>query len=1134
MPPKKRQDPPIDTPLNLEELFQKFDIEQPKLVQPGVEKKRPSRKLTFEHAIANPLEPIKNFVEGTVEIFKGMGEIAVNIPASIYNTYKEAGETGDSGLVFRRFGDFISEVPAAIVEGVQETYADGILEAMWNKPAYVLLDALTVVSLGAGAAGRSARLAQFFKAGSMEFTLGGKLIQRSSGLAGQLQRMEQSLLALNRLPGKAVTAPFRIGPGKPIGEAIKKMAQPMKDYFGIGKSTRPIIEINASEHVAIPQLLQEDVKRLMLRELGKAEGEAVFRAIVTGNDDLIRVVDTLSNSAKTTFRELRKLQDEFHEKWLIDRTLLDKQQAVNSVAKQVRRFDPEVVAKFPLPVEDISKLTGAAKKAFKEAEEAALKFSRDLITSGKRKPSYLSMFAVVDDPGDLAHRLFGGNEQFWKDSFRGANRLNKRVGLGNYQTDLKIVGPRMIHNFYTLRAKIKSMDRIINHLRKNGELRIVQNGLEAAELTKRGWSIVPTEIWKKYWDSWNRGAAFIVDDIIRNGAGNAERTMEGVLKTILDNSADIVKAEAIMVPKYAANLMRELHSPPGPIGRIYDKMQTYWKMAVTVGSPKYYAATLAGNVVLSLMFGVDPRAILHMSRYKGRWPHRLSSRSQSEAIVKDAAGRNFLTKAANTPGRIVSATDNLMVRKPGVAKLVRQDMKNMRSAASMVEDISDTIRGLSDQGLFDLFIGSVDEVAELISQRQATLERIAGVAKFERRAERISKKLDKKISILTERINSITREIPPSVLEEIPTGVKPRGRIAKNVVKERANLEQRLHSLEQKRGILLTTAIDDIKAAQNIGSQIKKLEPFAESVNSAIRKMNQFAGEYDALHPFARRWFRRAVPFYVFAKAMATLAFRMPFMRPKTTFMWNRISKMYLDMWQDEELPSWIRHYMPMGTDKDGNIIFMRWTGLSPAESVRLGTWEGNLRGPGDIPIPSILDPVSQNPFLKLVFDQRGGWSRDTVQSGEYIVDFYRGEAYQYDNGRIVRAIPQSDFLRTAFNMFPQVQWADMAMNSHVQSKRGWLFHDDPILDADGEPAYPIEFWDGISSIMVARKIRMTPEKLQEQKQRLEVRKLKFVKNAKSMVKRGHMDIETFERIVEDYENQVLRFQQPGEPFPGK
>jgi len=269
--------------------------------------------------------------------------------------------------------------------------------------------------------------------------------------------------------------------------------------------------------------------------------------------------------------------------------------------------------------------------------------------------------------------------------------------------------------------------------------------------------------------------------------------------------------------------------------------------------------------------------------------------------------------------------------------------------------------------------------------------------------------------------------------------------------------------------------------------EFEKLMPGLEKdmavARPAIEKANGFFGDYDGLGPVEQYLFRRMVPFYAFSKAMAMLAFRLPFRQPGQLFRWDRYAAFMASQVGDPGMPEYMASYIPTFVLQDGSTAWMKMSSVSPFGSLRTSRF-------GGIPIPGIVDIREQNPIARLLYTMSGGKTKfdvGTIPYGEPMVSVADGSVYEMTgDGYIQKTIPQVPFIAGLIHMFPGTQFIDQLITGSEVNQYGDLGEPHAIMNPDGSVRYPVELWNSLTNFFVARtKIKKREDIILAEKRRV-------------------------------------------------
>lgn len=209
----------------------------------------------------------------------------------------------------------------------------------------------------------------------------------------------------------------------------------------------------------------------------------------------------------------------------------------------------------------------------------------------------------------------------------------------------------------------------------------------------------------------------------------------------------------------------------------------------------------------------------------------------------------------------------------------------------------------------------------------------------------------------------------------------------------------------------------DLMATQERAKLIKKFEPFRADVEKAIEVTERFLGAYGRGTPLERKYIRRAIPFWTFMKTMHQLYFMMPFIRPKTTWLWHHAAQMAVDAMDDEGVPQELRNSMPTGFMYDGKAVFIRLAGINVFDSIAVSHFAG-------VPMPKGINPAN-NPFLSVAIRSMGGYdileNPTPLKSGQFSDNMGRVYDWDSDTGEAKRVAPSMGPLDSIARQIPQL-----------------------------------------------------------------------------------------------------------------
>ena len=976
----------------------------------------------------------KNYVEDAVTNIKDISRfIFVGIPKFVWETVKDPAARGNqiAGLVSY-------DTLPKLWDAISHNYKNGLWEAIYTKPFSVTMDAAAVLSLGGGA------LAKLGGVGRLERAMA------EVGKMDQVSKLGRVGLAVEGSAGS-------IDPIMLLGRGIGVAAKPLLTSLGFGEHTK-VLRHGESTIRASEAMAKAKTQLLILKKnLSPADQATLHKALFRGAQ---ADIDALSPAARERLENWRQYAE----------------------VPQSAAVGPEGKRFLSQKTMDEAKVRGASWAEFGDTTADHMAVARENIKTGTWNPTFASMYRVgdpVDDLFEAMNRELSGN-QAW-------GRLERRGPNGEYETNPDVYMFRQLEAFHDAQFKLKFMDYVQGEMGRQGKLRVVKRNDPLPE----GYARLKEGLYKKYWQDYTRVQAAALSDAARTGSieeavvRSVDSLSAGPTGTMerLERSESLVaegkrlralgqrlEDHDIVVPKDVAAYVNRVMQVPGHLTRLYDRALGVWKPLVTLFNPKYWGSVVGGNAGLGLLYGIKPSAVLAKRSVRDGLPARLQAILATEFVRSDLSTYSRLT---NRLGAFAARLDTFLKQ------------------SAYVNDVLPAVKARI-MGIADPFFKAADDAADALAYVSRAPDRyVEALLDIQKSYEQLSARIPKISEV--QRALGVKERALKSVYLKINKGVRsfkaaPRpqwssmadvadnpGRMAK-LQNMRKALEAEVGVLEESLKTLRAEGLNALGDASQLRSALPRFSADAEYTNKMIDNANRLTGSLSLLHPFERNVVRRLVPFYTFAKAMTALAFRMPFFMPKRTFMWNRLSKMWVDaITEDETLPDWTRDYMPVATDAEGNVVMVRLGSMSPWAGVRLGAF-------GDSVMPSLLDVPEQNPVIKLVFALKGGanqWSKRPMSPGEYATRLDNGVVVQYDNGRFKTTIAQPTLWRSLWYMFPQAQMIESVLMPYMQTDRGWFLNPEPILRPDGSVAYPKELLDGLLSFVgVPTVTRIKPEEM--------------------------------------------------------
>ena len=124
----------------------------------------------------------------------------------------------------------------------------------------------------------------------------------------------------------------------------------------------------------------------------------------------------------------------------------------------------------------------------------------------------------------------------------------------------------------------------------------------------------------------------------------------------------------------------------------------------------------------------------------------------------------------------------------------------------------------------------------------------------------------------------------------------------------------------QETGEKLNSTIELLKYA--------KQDP--EILTKAINSVEDFFYGASKLSPFERQYVRRFLPFYSWYKFIGLYSLRLPLNHPVRFEVIANLAKTFYNLTGQNELPSYLKGSVPIGETKEGDIYYLRTSGLNP------------------------------------------------------------------------------------------------------------------------------------------------------------------------------------------------------------
>lgn len=872
--------------------------------------------------------------------------------------------------------------------------------SLWHHPVSMALDLAVVKDLAVNGVKVAGRMA------------GG--VSRALATAEQLQKMRplttaDKMIQWGERLGKVDVDPFTLtmkGIGAtPIGKWIK-------EELGYGpKGEHKFYDPRvANEQAMVNAELSQKQKLLLESKLGEGSGDRVFNALDRGS--------------AADYAALKPEEADFIKRYRATQGL----EVHPSQTMELPEREKLLKERGYIP-EDTSGVL-AKQAAIREWGEGGLTDERlaeatAKVKSGEWNPTYRFLAHENDHEYSMLDRLMADarDERISSGGQGAGSQLKERTGMGTYEKDPLVATFKQMGIEAQTDRRIRMKDAIFDLANKRGELKAVASEKDLPA----GWKVIPNEAWEREMVASKRAAGLALSQEMR-GLDKAGAAREAYAQLMRDpKTLEAIKNNKILAaPNWLANYMRFRMAIPGPMARVYDSVARYWKSWATILRPSYWINVAAGNGFLAALHGVSPMDAARFWRNRKYLPAELQAIQQ---LPKPGAGvyQKVITKGRNLDSVIHTYIDKGPAFAHGVEPLRQQ------------------VQALSDVGhKFDV---SADVLADADKWHQMIAQG----------PENLSKMVRDHV-VAREQLAKYSMDIQAKEAEF----AKANGAAEKFLKK--GNVGQDFYEAALKREGLQSELMglkeQNLRQFQREGmirQGIPQAQQVADWAEKAIAPANELQGAYLRLHPLERTWLSRAIPFYPWVKAMSALAFRLPFMYPKQTFMWNRFASTMNDLMSHEEhVNPWMRGAVHVGMTDDGAqvVVLPFWDPFKSAEPIK---W-------GGLTLPGIAGGFLRHPLLKLVFDGNGGVDSFTMKpwSGdETMTRSSNGEVFKMDpkTGFFDRTITQPSIWKRLWNLFPESQMVDQFFLPYVQTDKGWVGHPDPIKDPSGAPMFPTPFY---------------------------------------------------------------------------
>lgn len=929
-------------------------------------------------------------------------------PSTLFNFDSSAGDKDQ--LIGGKFRGAIPDTLDAIKDSILKPYQDHGARVLYEKPFTVAADAITVIT-----------------AGGTQLKNIGKIAE-AAGAGEKAARLIKAGEYLESLPSRA-------GRG-----AVDKTVKAVTGH-DLGKE-RQFLHIKQEERGAEMLKLQDIAKDALPKiDALNAEEKALFHKARVGGGTAYGVSEELLNqypkvkTALEAYAPLEKYSSSVYQ----DRYLLSAEEAEGSLAKKYALENFGNVSE-----ESIAK----ADQIIKEAR-----------ASGVRPPMYgPHVWEKGKNPfnaDDLLHDMMTGGKNVREGKIGALEALK---GAQGYSKDPSVYTRQMVRTAADVEAKARMSERL---MQEKGL--ITAPAGKAAEGMKA--EAIPEGIHRKYYE-----------DPIRAEA----------LKNVTDPTI-----KRLLKWEYTGNQNAML--------RLYDKFFSVFAKMATRWNPKWVPGNIVGDAFLGALFGADwdaARAAIKTRQLPSQFLSGKVSYVAEDALKKPGIIEGALDRYGDIAGQIDQATRAGILIKSTADKLKRVAADHEAFGQSIGDVLSST------QKFSDVQVG-LQRIEENVARRSVTVRaRDKELAVLQQREQAISSKLEamdlqkqlknrEAIEGGKGKIANAWRQAAEDaplhvygseiqeqrIKEATQTAIGKQGRLESNAIygaSGQAGFEKGMRVLQDvrqkivnktaERNAIVRDIMDDAIKSGELERQVPGLRAQVDIVREGVDRANAVLPSYLNLNGFEQKVMGRIIPFYPFVKTMNMLAFRIPFMAPVKSFMWNRMSDFLLSQTNDPRLPEDFKGRVPLAILEDGRTVWFKMDTYSPVGQLKTERF-------GDVPIPGMLD-LKRNPVIALGYRFLGGktvFDASTIPYGTEAVLAGDGTRVRFKgNGMLQKEMNQTPMVSGLMHMFPSVQLAESILSPYWTNKYDWAGMPEPIMNSDGSYKYPKELWDRIGNLLGA------------------------------------------------------------------
>lgn len=1065
------------------------------------------------------VDAFKNAPESAIKLAKGVYDLGLglaSVPGTLY--YKAAGipdvvdpKTGvktpnrDVTERIQKF-DYITQNPGKIAGHIADYYKDyygNLTDSFAEDPFQFILDASSVVSLGAGALGLGAKGAKAAGAVNAATKLG-NAAKAVRGVGEYVKLADPTHWAMEavKLAAKKTGVMDAMGFGK--------HSAPLMDRLQVTRAAGEIDAVADRMAAMGVEMTPQQVTDFQWRTF---IGDEPSRKLIEGNPNL-----------KAFAEELIPQQ----EAYMTVHGLLTPKKALRAKAIGAREYLKHLAG------DDLERL----------AEVPSYKDILRKIKTGEWQPTFASLFSTDEFARTLIDRVHdtAGEGKFW-------SRAEKRIGGGNYSFDPKVFVPRMMESFNNLKQKKSFLDSALQYFIRHApeDLKFLDAGDQGAQaaLIKAGYREFPKALFEKYLDDTMKAHSALIQIASKGaiGADDIQRAQSAFGSFIDKNGRFNPPARKLYIPAHAAAMIAMEVGVPSTIRTMYRKGVGAVKTAQTILNPRFYGANLIGNSAILGLYGATHsdlrrmwklfdrmpdqiRALIDTSVGHGRGPigrivdslgtaaaridnmakgtvyaaevkHKLmpiasqffdSIPKLEEAIsffakaprdfveAELAIHRQYMKAARNIPGlrELYSLKDKMsaslakgtlatapgvkgsfaqlekrMASQSGVSKMLRTDVVPSVGPAAMMQNAATQGVKASDQAIQDA----------IIAYQRYNQNWVSGLDVIKRHLATTVDAVGSERQMWLQMKGAMGKRIGELQAELVAAAkLDPRAKYlaAQNAFMGIKNLIQDAEA----------SIKHDIVQAMGLERIDPRLAKAARVSQDAINLSNSLFGAMGGLSPFEKHVLRDVLPYYTFTQAMTKLAFKLPYMWPGRMLLISNLAREWNEIMHDRKVigSDQLKGYVPIMYTPDGHVIAARFESFNPWGGLR-----GAPLGSDGVGLLSTYDPRSGHPLIRVAIDMAYGpqIKLSAVQPDTDAISLSDGSQWNIGGKQFKRQKGNIPLAKHLINAVPLLGIIDKVFTKYVQSDQGYSLDPQPLSGPGGKPRAEIGKAEKVLNIAV-------------------------------------------------------------------